>query len=90
MRSPDSRIAFYTFAILCEPRGHEQVQGFFDRTGDVFAQAEQSEGFVDRDRRADPAKAWGPHVDLDAKGEPAKLDRGLLEKRQQANASHTS
>jgi len=46
------RIAFYTFGILREPMGHEQVQGFFDRIDSVFAAAEKSEGFIDRNREA--------------------------------------
>lgn len=45
-----SRIAFYTFGILREPQGHEQVQGFCDRAQAAFAQAEQSTGFIDRSR----------------------------------------
>lgn len=53
-----SRIAFFTFGILREPFGHEQVQGFFDRVGPAFAQAESAAGFVDRDRDA----SWGPHA----------------------------
>lgn len=52
-----ARIAFYTFAILRQQQGHEQVQGFFDRTGAAFAQAEQSAGFIDRSRND-----WGSYV----------------------------
>ena len=52
-----SRIAFYTFGILREEKGHEQVQGFFDRIESVFAAAENAEGFIDRDRGE-----WGDRV----------------------------
>ncbi|NKB65817.1 MAG: DUF3291 domain-containing protein [Candidatus Latescibacteria bacterium] len=45
-----ARIAFYTFGILRQPYGHQQVQGFFDRVEAAWAQAEQAEGFIDRDR----------------------------------------
>lgn len=45
-----ARIAFYTFGILRQPMGHEQVQGFFDRIDSVFTQAESSEGFIGRNR----------------------------------------
>lgn len=44
------RIAFYTFAILIEPMGHEQVQGFFDSIESVFDQVERSEGFFGRNK----------------------------------------
>ncbi|NKB72088.1 MAG: DUF3291 domain-containing protein [Candidatus Latescibacteria bacterium] len=54
-----ARIAFYTFAVLRESDGHEQVQGFVDRAGAAFAQAEQSEGFIDRARQD---ASWGPDV----------------------------
>ena len=43
-----SRIAFYTFGILREPFGHEQVQPFFDRVPTVFEAAENTEGFIDQ------------------------------------------
>jgi hypothetical protein len=52
-------IAFYTFAILREPQGHEQVQGFYDRIEAAFAQVEQSEGFIDRERGSDLIEGWG-------------------------------
>lgn len=42
------KLAFTTFAILKEPYGHPVVQEFDDRTPDVFAEAEQSPGFVAR------------------------------------------
>ena len=45
-----SRIAFYTFGILREAFGHEQVQPFWDKTPAVFEAAENTEGFVDRVR----------------------------------------
>jgi hypothetical protein len=41
------RIAFCTFVIFRERKGHEQVQGFFDRTRDVMASAANSKGFVE-------------------------------------------
>ena len=56
------RIAFYTFGILREPKGHEQVQGFFDRIEAAFAQAEESECFIQRERRTDLIEGWGPYV----------------------------
>jgi hypothetical protein len=39
-------LAFYTFAILREPSGHPQVQGFFDRIGEVLESAKDTDGFV--------------------------------------------
>ena len=45
-----SRIAFFTYGILREAKGHEQVQGIFDRFEATFSQLEKSEGFIDRDR----------------------------------------
>jgi Domain of unknown function (DUF3291) len=42
------RIAFTTFAILRHPYGHSDVQEFDDRTPDVFLEAENSPGFIDR------------------------------------------
>lgn len=46
------RIALYTFGILREPMGHEQVQGFFDRIDSVFASVEKSEGFIGRNKES--------------------------------------
>lgn len=43
-----ARLAFYTFGILREARGHAQVQGFFDRIAATFAAAEGTDGFVAR------------------------------------------
>ena len=57
-----AKIAFYTFGILREAKGHEHVQGFFDRIEAAFAQAEQPEGFIERDRRSDLIEGWGPYV----------------------------
>lgn len=51
------RIAFYTFGILQESRGHEQVQGFFDRVNTVMAQAGRTVGFMGVDDGT-----WGPMV----------------------------
>ncbi len=42
-----SCVAFITFGVLREPAGHPQVQGFFDRSGTVFATAEASHGQID-------------------------------------------
>ncbi len=42
------RIAFYTFGILHESYGHPKVQGFYDRLESVFAQAHNSEGYIER------------------------------------------
>ena len=42
-----SRVAFYTFAILREHKGHEQVQGFFDSAGSVFDAANKIDGFIE-------------------------------------------
>lgn len=42
------RIAFTTFAILKQPYGNPEVQEFDDRTPDVFKEAENSPGFIDR------------------------------------------
>lgn len=42
------RIAFATFAILKEPYGSPVVQGFDDRTPDVFKEAERADGFIAR------------------------------------------
>ena len=58
-----ARIDFYTFRILREPQGHEQVQGFFDRIEAAFAQAEESEGFIERERRTDLIEGWGPQAE---------------------------
>ena len=43
-------IAFYTFGILREKEGHPQVQGFFDRISSVFEQAQNSGGFIERNK----------------------------------------
>jgi hypothetical protein len=47
MRDPD-RIAFMTFSVLKASYGEPSVQEFDDRTPDTFAEAENSEGFIDR------------------------------------------
>ena len=58
-----SRIAFYTFGILREPKGHAQVQGFYDRLDATFETAENAEGFIDRDRLiGEDQRSWGPMV----------------------------
>ncbi len=43
-----SKLAFYTFGILHEPREHPRTKGFADRSPFVYASAENSKGFVDR------------------------------------------
>jgi len=46
---PDpKRLAFMTFSVLKAPYGSPIVQEFDDRTPDTFAEAEQSDGFLDR------------------------------------------
>lgn len=58
-----ARIAFYTFAILREPQGHPQVQGFFDSQRPTVKVAENSEGFIDRDRPIEGnQRSWGPLI----------------------------
>lgn len=42
------RVAITTFAILKQPYGHPEVQEFDDRTPDVFLEAEQSDGMIER------------------------------------------
>ena len=59
-----AKVAFFTFGILREARGHPQVQGFYDRNARTHEAAEQSEGFISRSRR-DPATGqhgWGEQV----------------------------
>lgn len=51
------KLAFYTFAILLEKKGHPQVQGFWDRVDAVFTQARNSEGFIELD-----SGRWGDYV----------------------------
>jgi hypothetical protein len=46
-----AKVAFFTFGILREARGHPQVQGFFDNLAHTFETAEQSDGFLGRSRR---------------------------------------
>ncbi|MFN8633012.1 MAG: DUF3291 domain-containing protein [Chloroflexota bacterium] len=54
------RVAFYTFGILREERGHPQVQGFFDRIDTVFAAAESSTGFIATYRNQINSATFGP------------------------------
>lgn len=42
------RIVLMTFSVLKAPYGDPSVQEFDDRTPDTFAEAENSEGFIDR------------------------------------------
>ncbi|MGH2367123.1 MAG: DUF3291 domain-containing protein, partial [Chloroflexota bacterium] len=53
-----ARLAFYTFGILREAKGHPQVQGFFDLISATFEAAEGTDGYVDR-RRGRPSE-FGP------------------------------
>jgi hypothetical protein len=41
-----ARLAFYTFGILREPRGHPQVQGFSDRSPGAVESAKGTDGFI--------------------------------------------
>ena len=52
-----AKLAFYTFGILREKKGHPQVQGFWDRVDDVFSQAARSDGFLELDNGR-----WGDYV----------------------------
>jgi hypothetical protein len=63
------RIAFTTFAILKQPYGNPEVQEFDDRTPDVFTEAENSPGFIDRAKEVSGSELsnferdwgqWGP------------------------------
>jgi hypothetical protein len=54
------RVAFYTFGILREERGHEQVQGFFDRIETVFSAAEVLPGFIATYRNVIHSATFGP------------------------------
>jgi hypothetical protein len=45
------KLAFMTVGILCEPVGHEQVQGFMDRLPSVYDSAHTSDGFHARSIR---------------------------------------
>lgn len=45
------KLAFMTVGILREPVGHEQVQGFVDRTPSVYQSADGSDGFHGRSIR---------------------------------------
>jgi hypothetical protein len=59
-----AKVAFFTFGILREARGHPQVQGFYDRNARTFEAAERSDGFIGRSTR-DPATGqhrWGEQV----------------------------
>jgi hypothetical protein len=53
-----ARLAFYTFAILRQPAGHPQVQGFFDRIEGAVESAQGTDGFIAL-RRDRPA-GFGP------------------------------
>ena len=47
---PRHHLAFMTFSVLKAPYGDPSVQEFDERTPDVFAEAEDWDGFVDRAR----------------------------------------
>lgn len=53
-----TQLAFYTFGILREPKGHPQVQGFFDRIKAAFEAAEGTHGCLDR--RGNRPPEFGP------------------------------
>lgn len=53
----DHRLAFMTFSILRAPYGDPIVQEFDDRTPTTFAEAEGSEGFIDRAKPVEDV-AW--------------------------------
>jgi hypothetical protein len=40
------RVAFFTFGIMCEPRGHPHVQGFLDRAGSTLQAAREWDGMI--------------------------------------------
>ncbi|WP_068777265.1 DUF3291 domain-containing protein [Paenibacillus sp. FJAT-26967] len=48
-----ARVAFTTFAIMKQPYGHQEVQGFEDLTPPVFEVAEDSPGFIARAKETD-------------------------------------
>ena len=56
-----ARVASYTFGILHEAGDHPQTKGFIDRIDNVYASAENSDGFVDRAPRRTERHAhqWG-------------------------------
>ena len=62
-------LAFYSFAMLREPAGHSQVQGFFDRLVAVAQSAEGANGFIglryDLPDRFGP-RFYDPEVDAGA------------------------
>ncbi|HEX2347934.1 MAG TPA: DUF3291 domain-containing protein [Ktedonobacterales bacterium] len=41
-----ARVAFFTFGVLQEPRGHPQTRGFEERVAASFAEASGSPGFI--------------------------------------------
>lgn len=47
------RVAITTFAVLKAPYGNAEVQEFDDRTPDVFVEAEQADGFIERAKEID-------------------------------------
>jgi hypothetical protein len=54
-----ARIAFYTFGVLYESRGHPQVQPFWDMAPAVFEAAAQAPGFI---ARSTASASWGAKV----------------------------
>ncbi|AHD02120.1 DUF3291 domain-containing protein [Leisingera methylohalidivorans] len=50
-------LAFMTFSVLKAPYGDPSVQEFDDRTPDTFAEAESSDGFIDRAKPVEDT-AW--------------------------------
>jgi hypothetical protein len=62
----DRHLAFMTFSILRAPYGNAIVQDFDDRTPGAFAEAEKTDGFIDRARPVEDVpwmtnfqKDWG-------------------------------
>jgi hypothetical protein len=59
-----ARLAFMTFGVLHEPRGHPGSKGFIDRIPATYAVAERCEGFLERSY-LDPETGrhgWGDEV----------------------------
>jgi hypothetical protein len=57
-----ARLAFYTFAILKQPWGHPEVQGFIDAVPGVFGELAGAEGFITRAERPDLKQSYfGQH-----------------------------
>ena len=62
-----SKVCLMTYSVLRAPYGDSLVQDFDDRTPDVFAEAENSAGFISRAKQQDDQewltnyqREWGP------------------------------